>query len=474
MQKRMSLLLFPAALLLTGCTPEEKTMLLPQAASSGDEAENRTATGDFTVKKIYTYTYDTLPQLGKSAFLSGCGDNEIHILSLGGQESGEVLEYREVDYRYGFYDVAGDFWEIREDLSDSPGEEMAKDLYIERILPSPDGKQLLVYIRSSFWDRLIVRLYTLGEAEPLLLYEGTSEASDAIRGSFSPDGRWVTFDAGGASVSFNRLVPVYDCSRTASRDDAFWWAADTAARLLAPDQALYTPSLLHTTDKSFSQLWDAKLYSDGDNAGLISLFQESGSSLCIMENYFPPGQEITPDASLLDEAGALLQGMASAQTLLPDYQGTPLPHYKYSSDGAVIYCLSGPATLCRLVIAEDIESETVRDFPDFIWDFLPLPSGGILAALVQETRDAFEQNVNASPGAQYSQEDSIPAALQEYWGILSADLYLYPEGDGEGYMLYKNLLNLISMEYDDETGRILLETYENQGTGHRRCIVLEL
>ena len=205
MQKRMSLLLFPVALLLTGCTPEEKTMLLPQAASSGDEAENRTATGDFTVKKIYTYTYDTLPQLGKSAFLSGCGDNEIHILSLGGQESGEVLEYREVDYRYGFYDVAGAFWEIREDLSDPPGEEMAKDLYIERILPSPDGKQLLVYIRSSFWDRLIVRLYTLGEAEPLLLYEGTSEASDAIRGSFSPDGRWVTFDAGGASVSFNRL-----------------------------------------------------------------------------------------------------------------------------------------------------------------------------------------------------------------------------------------------------------------------------
>ena len=472
----MPSLLLSAALLLTGCTPEEKTLLLPQASSSGDEAEDRTAAGDFTVKKIYTYTYDTLPQLGKSAFLSGCGDNEIHILSLGEQESGEVLEYREVDYRYGFYDVAGDFWETWEDWSNPDSGEMEGDLYIERILSSPDGRQLLVYIQSAFWDRLIVRLYTLGEAEPLLLYEGTAGSSDVIRGSFSPDGRWVTFDAGGASISLNRLVPIYDCSRTDSQDDAFWWAADTASRILSPNQAFCSPSLLHTTDKYSSQLWDAQLTSDGENAGLISLFQESGDSLCIMENYFSPSQEVTPDASLLEDMDALWQNTANVQKLLPDCQGTPLPHYRYSSEGAVIYYLSNPSTLCRLDMTEDDGLEIVRDFTYYIWDFLPLPSGDILAVLIQETRDAFGQNTAAAGDRmiQYTQADSVPAALQEYWGILSADLYLYPEGAAEGHLLYKNLQNLISMEYDEETGRILLETYEDQSMGHRRCIVLEL
>ena len=57
---RISAMLFTTAmllavsLLLAGCAPEEKTMLLPQASPSGDQAETEAVARDFTVKKIYT------------------------------------------------------------------------------------------------------------------------------------------------------------------------------------------------------------------------------------------------------------------------------------------------------------------------------------------------------------------------------------------------------------------------------------
>ena len=75
---------------------------------------------------------------------------------------------------------------------------------------------------------------------------------------------------------------------------------------------------------------------------------------------------------------------------------------------------------------------------------------------------------------QYIQENGVPVNLQWYWEILSADLYLYPAGASEGHLLYKNLQNLIGMEYDEATGRILLETCEGSDMAHRRCIILEL
>ena len=64
--------------------------------------------------------------------------------------------------------------------------------------------------------------------------------------------------------------------------------------------------------------------------------------------------------------------------------------------------------------------------------------------------------------------------IQEFWGLQSADLYLYPHGETEGHLLYKNLQNLIGMEYDAQNGRILLETYEGTDLTHRKCIILEL
>ncbi len=40
--------------------------------------------------------------------------------------------------------------------------------------------------------------------------------------------------------------------------------------------------------------------------------------------------------------------------------------------------------------------------------------------------------------------------------------------------MYKNLQNLISMEYDARNRRILLETCESDNMTHRKCIILEL
>ena len=87
-------LLLSAALLLTGCAPEEKTLLLTTELSSDEETEQADASRDFSVKKIYTYAYETRSELEKSAFLQGCGENEIHILALESTDGEEKLAYR--------------------------------------------------------------------------------------------------------------------------------------------------------------------------------------------------------------------------------------------------------------------------------------------------------------------------------------------------------------------------------------------
>ena len=64
--------------------------------------------------------------------------------------------------------------------------------------------------------------------------------------------------------------------------------------------------------------------------------------------------------------------------------------------------------------------------------------------------------------------------IQERGGIRSLDLYLYSRGDKERKLLYKNLQNLLHMEVDETTRRILLEICENGNLERRKCIVLEL
>ena len=303
---RISAMLFTTAmllavsLLLAGCAPEEKTMLLPQASPSGDQAETEAVARDFTVKKIYTYTYRTLGQLGKSAFLSGCGDNEIHILSLDGEGTDGMLEYRQIDYRYDFHDRMGDFFETW-DGWDSPSQgELEEDMYIERLLASPDGKQVLAYFRSVSLDRLTIRLYTLGQAKPLTLYEGTANLPAVCRGSFSPTGRWVTFDACANSTASTRLVPIYDCGQAPSKAEESWAIAQTESRLLAPDRVLYTSKQDDAGSDTVGWLWDAALYDSGDDPGLISLARGSNGSLHVSRDCFAPGESPSPLPSLLD------------------------------------------------------------------------------------------------------------------------------------------------------------------------------
>ncbi|MCI9336078.1 MAG: hypothetical protein HFH93_00815 [Lachnospiraceae bacterium] len=472
------LLLFTA--LLTACTPEEKTMLLPQASSAESESQDSPADRDFTVKKIYTYTYDTLYDLNKSAFLAGCGDNEIHILSTAGDNDEAILEYRQVDYRYGFYDVAGGFFKTWENRNSPLGAEMGDSVYMEQLLPSPDGKQLLIYLRSAYRNANAVLLCTLGEQEPLLLYENTSDYLGYFLGSFSPEGRWVTFDASGISTDPTLLIPIYDCGRTLSqgsspagaggsdRQNDYWSIG--SSRLLAPDQVLYTPC---GPDGDGNMLWSTGLYDEDSQPGLFSLVAETQSAgLYVRKASFLPGTAITPTLSLIEEASMPSDIQYTEQDLMGN-EGMPYPVCQYSPGGETFYYMSNPLMLWTIDMTHLQQTPSVRDFPNYVWDFLALPSGDMLVALIKETMGNYTETTQSNAQT-CGRENSLPSALQEYWGVLSADLYLYPAGSGEGQLLYKNLQNLIGMEYDPDTGRILLETYEDQDRSRRRCILLEL
>ena len=169
-QKRICLRLpmfLTALLLLTGCTPEEKTLLLSRSQPDTEAAESQDPAKDFTVKKIYAYTYTTRDLLMQSAFLEGCGENEIHIIAFDERDDDEKLVYRQVDYRYGFYDTMGEFFRFWEDWFEPANPNlMCDDLYISQLLPSPDGTQMLVYIRSTIWDTSFIWLCSLDSQDP--------------------------------------------------------------------------------------------------------------------------------------------------------------------------------------------------------------------------------------------------------------------------------------------------------------------
>ncbi len=93
-------------LLAAGCAPQEKTLLLETSAVN-ETGEIVESAEDFTVKKIYTYTYDTNWALDKSASLKDCKEHEVRVIAEGGQGSAGIPEGRLVDYRYGFYELIG-------------------------------------------------------------------------------------------------------------------------------------------------------------------------------------------------------------------------------------------------------------------------------------------------------------------------------------------------------------------------------
>lgn len=133
--------------------------------------------------------------------------------------------------------------------------------------------------------------------------------------------------------------------------------------------------------------------------------------------------------------------------------------------------------LSRLNVQTLEQEAEFRLFPEPVWDFLPMDSGDILAVLVTASSSgpvATENNGAATQNASKVSGSAPPLIVQNYWDIQSADLYLYPADGTERRLLYKNVQNLLNMEYDAQTRRIMLETYEDSDICHRRCIILEL
>lgn len=506
-------LLLSSALLLAGCAPEEKTLLLTTEPASEEETELAASSRDFTVKKIYTYAYETRSELNKSAFLQGCDNNEIHIIALEDSEGQETLAYRQVDYRYGFYDTVGEFLQTWENWNNPEGGEMEGDLYIQKLLPSPDGKVLLAYVESAFWDTTFVWLYTL-EGQKLLLYEGDNLAEGSLQGSFSPSGRWATFDAAGISTGGTSLVPVYDCHKNPEAETAASWSIPfTSSRLSPPDQVLYSdirsPVLLCET-----MLCDT---ADGQ-AGLVTLAQNQNDSFVSATRVSPVEDfAVVPDASLLSEESEMAPSFQYQSCYLYERDKIPYLQYKISDTGNEVNYLETPHRLSGMDMDTFTLCHQPREFPGIVWDFLRLDSGEILAAIAQETNQEvsglnMKQPFSAlishgvcaanpylchgasaqKPGFLLAEGDdsqgravnqtperldisgSLAFTIQRFWGIQSADLYFYPNEATDGQLLYKNLQNLISMEYDQQNGRILLETYEGNDLSHRKCILLEL
>ena len=483
----LCLILLPlTALLMTGCSPEEKTMLLPKAQSSEEESEGVDPSRDFTVKKIYTYSYETSELLLKSAYLKGCGENQVHINALDDKHEDVLLVYRQVDYRYGFYDTLGELIRFWEDWNNPSGGSMESDLYIDSLLPSPDGKQLLIYIRSAFWDSSMVWLQTLGTPEPWLLYEGTSGQGDPMIGAFSPSGSWVTFDAAGSSSSDECMVPIYDCGKTefVEEDQYLEFRRDPKinsasghlySRLYPPDQTLFASS-----DVSSKQPWSATLCDTSNGPGLLTFFREEDKNLLSFEMQ----QRLTPDDGQTQYSDYIdSSSIFHISSYLYNYDGMSYLQYKQQTEPEnSFYYMGNPLQLVHAEMSEPFKEYAVS-FSDPVWDFLPLDTGDFLVLLVQEVGlngndyiNTPETTANNAEGNYKYIENgaATPLFIQNYWDIQSADLYLYPAEGTEGRLLYKNVQNLLGMEYDAENRRILLETYESGNLSHRKCIILEL
>lgn len=468
-----------SCLLPAGCTPEEKTMLLPMTSTAGEETESSDAGNDFTVQKIYTYAYETRDSLNKSAFLQGCAENEIHILALDETNDTNSLVCHQVDYRYGFYDTSGrlvPFWEER--LAPS-GAEMRGDLYVEKLLPSPNGKQLLVYVRSDFWNNTFVWLYSMEDSEYILLYEGSADSDTRLHGSFSRSGRWVTFDIAGVTGGTDYFIPVYDCEKErATQEEPAWQPSEARERsfLRQPDQRLYF------TGTDTDRLLSATLYDCSDSAGLLRFMQEKKGAVYFNLEYID--QEVAARKGSPAEIQDFKETPGEASlyvhtwSYLQDYTGTHSLQYHYDLESNVLYYLGNASRLCRIntdIVDSPENTLTLPDFPGIIVDYLPLDSGEFLVVLAEEQgaeKYIMDPDSGNSVNAQYS-TDNLSDILN-YRDILSADLYLYQADAAERKLLYKNLRNLVAMEYDSSTRRILLETYEDTSLSHRKCIVLEL
>lgn len=461
-----------------GCTPQEKTLLLETGVwdEIGETVESEE---DFTVKKIYTYTYDTSWMLDRSASIKGCKEHEIRVIAAGGEGSGGIPEGRLVDYRYGFYDLLGqeqtpreeqtgsgvaEFWslwpcevpagEVQEQVKEQAngqaiGQPEQPVYYVEQLQLSPDGTQMLVYAGGEVGDgrRRCVWLYDFRTGEPWLLYQGTRDDWYNPRGSFSSGGQWVAFDVAG-DKSGERVV-IYDChkERTADDGETEWVKLDGLSSIYIPDQTLFLAR------NAYTRVWSAELFDRSGYPGLVGIIENREFSPEAFESYH-----------LGDGEGT---GHFMSQYYMRGELADTMPYLRYELDLEEnrLYYMENFRKLLSIDMAQGDTSETA-EFADCVLDFRRLDSGEILALTTQESLEKYVVNM------EYIM-NSLPET-QSFWDIRSVDLYLYSADGTSGQLLYKNLQYVINMEYDAGTRRILLETYDDMLQTSRKCIVLEL
>lgn len=451
---------------LTGCAPREKTLLLPDLYTLDPESEDPATGEDFTVKKIYTYSYETSPALDQSASLKGCGEHEVSVIANEENTDGQMPLLRQVDYRYGFYDTSGQsktpweepqkvlhpiFWrlwspyEASEEGEADAGEDL---LYgIEKMLLSPDGKKMLVYARAESWDNYFVWLYDFETQTPYTLYQGAPPKEGEAKGAFSPSGRWVSFDTTGSL--HQKLILLYDCrkDRLDEGEESFV-SIDEFSSFYPPDDTL------PIVEAASQLIWETGLFDRSDQAGLLTVIQEYDKAVLAIESYNLPPDDSEP---------------AYAESSYYLY-GTPesIPYFRYALDvkSNHVYYLYDVSRMWSTDLTHGT-SGIKTDFSGAVLDFLRLDSGDCLLLC---TQDANAYNMKAT--ANLTNPD--PFTLQKEWDISSVDLYLYSSEDESERLLYKDLRNVIRMEYDETTRRILVETSGDGTLKRRQCVILEL
>ncbi len=458
-RKRVCLYLLLCFWTLTaGCTPQEKTLLLETKVRE-EPGETVESEDDFTVKKIYTYTYDASWMLDKTASIKGCGAHEVRVIAAGGQESGGLPEGRLVDYRYGFYDLAAQGEVPREDQTGrgmaefwslwpcDDSDEEPSAYYVEQLQLSPDAERMLVYAGAQYSDERCVWLYDFETQKPWLLYQGTRDDWNNPRGAFSSGGQWVTFDVTGDKSKTHVLV--YDChrERAADKEDTEWVNLDGRSGVCVPDQTLLLSRDFNTN------VWTAGIFDISGYPGIVSIIENKEFSPEVFECY---------NVSDINREGRVM----SQYYLSGDLSGTgSYLQYKLDMEENLVYYLEDFRRLRSIDMSLGDAAE-IGNFTDPVLDFLRLDSGDILALTTQEEMEKYILNMKYTV-------DSLHEA-QDFWDIRSVDLYLYSEDGTGGQLLYKNLQHVINMEYDTGTRRILLETFEDIFQTSRKCIILEL
>ncbi len=245
-------------------------------------------------------------------------------------------------------------------------------------------------------------------------------------------------------------------------------------------------------------------YSESPSPALLTFIHDSADDISVNLLYKIPGEGVEPDINAstglrFGEKGRLyLLGKEFNETnpeddlsmlelldpnhighsmaYLFNYTGMPYIQFQYDNDNDLLYYMPDTLTLSVKNMNTLQDNYQPLTFSEPVWDFIPLASGDILALLIQTagTMPVETQGTANTQNTYIGDSGATPYTTRNYWDIQSADLYLYPADGTERHLLYKNVQNLLNMEYDAQSRRILLETFEDDEMGHRRCIILEL